>query len=102
MRSQRDGGLSAITRVKVLSPEIFIVALGQGFHFLEASIAACVEGEPVSNVPGSSTVASRKAIELFTSELGRAMPLPTKASNKLKRQGGSMAAWQSDQPIVEA
>ena len=38
MRSQRDGGLSAITQVKVLSPEIFIVALGQGFHILEASI----------------------------------------------------------------
>ena len=40
MRSQRDGGLSAITQVKVLSPEITIVALGQGFHVLEASSTA--------------------------------------------------------------
>jgi len=44
MRSQRDGGLSAITQVKVSSPEITIVAPGQGFHFLEASIATCVKG----------------------------------------------------------
>ena len=28
---------SATTQVKVLSPEIFLVALGQGFHVLEAS-----------------------------------------------------------------
>ena len=56
MRSQRDGGLSAITQVKVLSPEITIVALGQGFHLLEASIAACVPGEHVSDVPGSESM----------------------------------------------
>ena len=43
-----------------------------------------------------------QVIQRFASELGRAMSLPTEASNKLKRQGGGMAAWQSDQPIVEA
>jgi len=53
MRSQGDGGQSAITKVKVLSPEISNVALGQGFHFLEASIAACVRGEHDSGAPGS-------------------------------------------------
>ena len=37
----------------------------------------------------------------FTSELGRAVSLPTEASNKLKKQGGGMAAWQSDRLIVE-
>ncbi len=42
MRSQRDGGLSTVTQVKVLSPEIGIIAQGERFHFLEASIAACV------------------------------------------------------------
>gem|GEM_PF-6381015 len=30
------------------------------------------------------------------------MLLLTEASNKLKRQGGSMVVWQSDQLIVEA
>ena len=38
MRSLGKGVMSATTQVKVLSPEIVLVALGQGFHFLEASI----------------------------------------------------------------
>jgi len=42
MRSQREGGLSTITQVKVLSPEITIIATGQNVHLLEASIAAGV------------------------------------------------------------
>jgi len=42
-----------------------------------------------------------QVIQRFASELGRAVPLPTEASNKLKRQGGSMAVWQSDQLVVE-
>jgi hypothetical protein len=29
------------------------------------------------------------------------MPLPTEAFNKLKRRGEGMAAWQSDQSILE-
>ena len=57
MRSQRKGGLSATTQVKVLSPEIVNIARGQGFHVLEASIAACANGECVSGVPGSESVA---------------------------------------------
>jgi len=48
MRSQRKGGLSAITQVKVLSPEIINIALGQGVYKPEASIATCVKGEHVS------------------------------------------------------
>ena len=68
MRSQRDGGLSAITQVKVLSPEITIVALGQGFHFLEASIAACVKGEHVSDVPGSESMAGNRTVHIGTWE----------------------------------
>ncbi len=42
-----------------------------------------------------------QAIQRTTSELGRAMPFPKEASNKPKRQGGGMAAWQSDQLVVE-
>jgi len=53
MRCQRKGGLSATTQVKVLSPEIDNIALGQRFHVLEASIATCVKCEYVSGVPGS-------------------------------------------------
>jgi len=68
MRCQRKGGLSATTKVKVLSPEIILVALGQGFHFLEASIAACVKGEYASDVPGSESVAGKLTVYIGTWE----------------------------------
>jgi len=51
--------LSATTQVKVSSPEIFHIALGQGFHFLETNIGACAKGECVSDVPGSKSVAGK-------------------------------------------
>ena len=71
MRSHGEGCLPATTRVKVSSPEIFLVALGQGFHFLEANIRTCVIGECVSDVPGSEPVAgtrcrSQKPCTAFT------------------------------------
>ena len=68
MRSQSDGGLSAITQVKVLSPEIVIVALGQGFRILEASTAACVKGEHVGGVPGSESMAGNRTVDIGTWE----------------------------------
>jgi len=68
MRSQRDGGWSAITQVKVLSPEIYNIALGQGFHCLEASIAACVQGEHVSGEPGSESMAGHRTVHIGTWE----------------------------------
>jgi hypothetical protein len=43
MRRQEDGGLSAITQVKLLSPAMINVVLGQGIHFLEASVATCAK-----------------------------------------------------------
>ncbi len=62
MRSLREGVMSATTQVKVLSPEMFHVAQGQGFHFLEASIGACVKGECVSDVPGSKSVVGKRTV----------------------------------------
>ena len=56
-------------------------------------------GEGVSGVPGSMAMAGHSR---FTTELGRAMSFSNEASNKLKKQGGGMAAWQSDWLIVEA
>ena len=66
MRSQRKGGLSATTQVKVLSPEIINIARGQGFHFLEASIAAYANGEYGSGVPGSESVAGKPTVHIGT------------------------------------
>jgi len=57
MRSHGEGSLSATTQVKVLSPEIILVALGQGFHGLEANIGTHVNGESVSDRPGTNPVA---------------------------------------------
>ena len=53
MQGLRKGEWSAITKVKVFSPEICLVALGQGFLHSEASSAARDNGECVSDVPGS-------------------------------------------------
>jgi hypothetical protein len=54
--------------VKVLSPEIFLVALGQGFHFLEASIGMHVKGECISDVSGSESVAGKRTVYVGTWE----------------------------------
>ena len=43
-------------QVQVLGRGIIVVALGQGSHCLEASIAACVKGEHGSDVPGSESL----------------------------------------------
>lgn len=68
MRSHGDGGLSAATQVKVSSPEMLLVALGQGFHDLEASIGVRVMGERMSGVPGSESAAGRRTVHSGTWE----------------------------------
>lgn len=93
MRSQRKGELSAITQVKVCSPEIHLIVQGQGFHRLEASILLCDTGECSENVPGSKSMAGSS---MFASELGRAMLFPKKLPTSRRGRGGSKAAWQSD------
>jgi len=59
--------------VKVLSPEISLVALGQGFHFLEASIGMFVKGECISDVSGSESVAGKRTVYVGTWE-NRSVP----------------------------
>ena len=68
MRSHGEGVRSATTQVKVLSPEILLVALGQGFHILEASTGARAKGERVSGVPGSKSVAGERTVCIGTWE----------------------------------
>jgi hypothetical protein len=68
MRCQREGGLSATTKVKVYSPEITNIAQGQGVHFLEASTAAHMNGECASGVPGSKSVAGNLTVHIGTWE----------------------------------
>jgi hypothetical protein len=74
MRGLGKGVMSATTQVKVLSPEIILVALGQGFHFLETKIRAYVKGESVSDVPGSKSVAGKRTVYIGTWE-NRSVPI---------------------------
>lgn len=73
MRSLGKGAMSATTQVKVLSPEIIHIAMGQGFHVLEASIGTDAEGESVSGVPGSESVAGGQTVCIGTWE-NRSVP----------------------------
>jgi len=83
VRSHGEGSLSATTsacacshadrQVKVLSPEIILVALGQGFHFLETNIRTHAKGESVSDVPGSESVAGKRTVYIGTWE-NRSVP----------------------------
>jgi hypothetical protein len=68
MRSHGKGVESATTQVKVSSPEILLIALGQGFHFLEAKTGARVKGERVTGVPGSKSVAGERTVCIGTWE----------------------------------
>ena len=81
-----------------IEPRNHRVAQGQGFHLLEARNAARGIGECVAMCRGRSPW---QVIERCASEPGRPMPFPTEAPDKLKRRGRGMAAWESDQLIVE-
>ncbi len=84
MQGLRKGEWSAITQVKVLSPEICPVALGQGFLHLEASSAARDNGECVSDVPGSEAMAGHSKIHSGTWD--RHIVPDSEASNEPKRR----------------
>ena len=88
MRSPRKGVMSATTQVKVLSPEIILVALGQGFHLLEASIGMDINGEYISTCRGLSPW---RANELSMLELGRTEAFRMEAAKELKKRRSGMA-----------
>ena len=91
MRSQRKGDLSAATQVKVLSPEITIIARGQGVHSLEASNAVCVKGEHMSSVPGSESVAGKSNVCVRTWESRIAPNRSFQQAEKARRKYGDTA-----------
>jgi len=74
--------MSATTQVKVWSPEIFQIALGQRFLVLEASIAMRARGECMGDVPGSEAVAGKRTAYVGTWE---SRSVPKKAAKELKR-----------------
>ena len=84
MQSLRKGEWSAITKVKVLSPEICQVALGQELLHSEASITAHDISECVSGVPGSKSIAGHSTVHNGTWE--RHIVPNSEASNESKRR----------------
>jgi len=90
MWSQRNGRLSTITKVKVLSPEMFI-ALGQGFIKSETSIAACVNGKCVSNVPGSKSMVGNRIVCTGTWDSHVAPNRSFQQAEEARRKYGDMA-----------
>lgn len=70
--------------MKVSSPEMRDIALGEGLIVSEASIAACVKGECDSNVPGSKSMVGNRIVCIGTWESHIAPKL--EASNEPKRR----------------
>ena len=95
MRSHGEGGLSATTQVKVLSPEIILVALGQGFHFLETNIRTHAKGESVPDVPGSKSVAGKRTVYIGTCLPAAGGGEPKRSNRKLPRsRRGNKEVWR--------
>lgn len=92
MRSHGKGVESATTQVKVSSPEIILVALGQGFHVLEANTGTRAKGERVFSVPGSKSVAGERTVCIGTWE-NRSVPLGS-------RQGAEEVTRRYGVPVV--
>ena len=89
MRSYSEGSLSAATQVKVLSLEIILIALGQGFHFLETNIGTRERGECVSDVSGSKSVAGKRTVYIGTWE-NQVVP------NRSRQRAKEVMRWYVD------
>ena len=77
--------------MKVLSPEIILAALGQGFVYLEASIAASVKGEFAGEVPGSESVAGKSTVDIGTWESRIAPDRSFQQAEEARRKYGDTA-----------
>jgi hypothetical protein len=92
MQSLRKGEWSAITKVKVLSPEICLnVALGQEVLYSEASITAHVNGECVSGVPGSKSIAGHSTVHNGTWESHVVLKRSFQQAEEARRKYGGTA-----------
>ena len=92
MQSLRKGEWSAIAKVKVLSPEICLVALGQEFLHSEASIGAHdIQGECVGDVPGSKSTAGHSTVHNGTWESHAVLERSLQQAEEARRRYGSVA-----------
>jgi len=92
MQSSRKGEWSAITKVKVLSPEICLnVALGQEVLYSEARIAAHDIGECVGGMPGSKSIAGHSTVHSGTWESHAVLERSLQQAEEARRRYGGMA-----------
>ena len=77
--------------MKVLSPEICLIALGQELHHLEASSAARDNGECDSDVPGSKSMAGHSKIHNGTWESHAVLVRSLQQAEEARRRYGSVA-----------
>jgi len=91
MQGLRKGEWSAITKVKVLSPEICLIAMGQGFLHSEASSVARDKGECVSDVPGSESIAGHSTVHSGTWESHAVLERSLQQAEEVRRWCGSVA-----------
>ncbi len=89
VRSHIDSGWSAATQVKVLSPDIFLIAMGQGLVCSEASIVAGARWRVCNGVSGSQTAAGHPTDCIGTWE-SRIACMPQQAE-KARRGHGDTA-----------
>ena len=83
MLSQRKGGLSTITQVKVLSLEMMISHWARGLLSLKSASLHALNGECVSDVPGSEAMVGSRIVCIGTWE---SHIVPREASNKPQRR----------------
>ena len=91
MQGLRKGEWSAITKVKVLSPEICLIAMGQGFLHSEASSVARDKGECVSDVPGSESIAGHSTVHSGTWESHAVLERSLQQAEEVRWRCGSVA-----------
>ena len=91
MRSYGKGSKPATTKVKVSSPEIILIALGQGFHFLETKIDTHAKGECAIDMSGSKSVAGkRKCLYWNLGEPKRSKRSFQKVEEAMRKYGDSV------------
>jgi len=92
MQRLRKGEWSAITKVKVLSPEICLnVALGQEVLYSEARIATHDRGECDSGVPGSKSIAGHSTVHNGTWESHAVLERSLQQAEEARRRYGGVA-----------
>jgi hypothetical protein len=86
VRSPTDSGWSAATQVKAVSPEILLLARGQGLLCPEASITAGVRRRVCRDMPGSQAAAGHPTDCIGTWE-DRIACLPQQADEARRGHG---------------